>query len=177
MLIFATLLILEAPFLYGQDGINFELDQPSELVFDTGQEDCLVAFSQRDGLLTLTVNLFEDLMWSDAITVFSESTREFLEIGYSLVSRTRLSHEELMRANATDGARFHYSKQDGEVNEHIIMFPIVRDHLTLVLTFYLPRWRQDKERLNTVKRIVASFRFLPSGCPSADIIPPPPPLK
>ena len=169
--------VLTAPFAFQQGGIAFELDQPSDWVIEACDQDSLVVFSQRDGLASLSVNVFEDLMWSDALDVFSEGTREFLDVGYILAGKSRLTMGELRRAAANDGARFHYIKRDGEIKEHIFIMVAVHENLVLLLTFYLPRWLEDHERLIAVQNIMASFHFQVQTTNGTESIPPAPPLK
>jgi hypothetical protein len=169
---------LAAPFVYEHDGIVFELEQPADWVVDACEpQDGLVALSQRDGLASMSVNVFEDLMWSNALDVFKENTREFLDMGYTLAGKSQLSAGELQRANANDGARFHYIKRDGELKEHILIMVAVHNNLVLMLTFFLPRWREDSQRLKTVQNIMTSFHFHGLDTTGAESIPPTPPLK
>lgn len=171
------LLVLAAPFVYDQNGISFELDRPSDWVIDACNEESLVTFSQRGGLASLSVNLFAELMWSNVFDVFSESAQEFVDMGYKLVAKTRISRGDLKNASADDGAKFHYIKQDNEIKEHIFLMALVRDNVTLLLTIYLPRWREDQERLNAVHSIMDSFHFLDQTQPGIEPLPPLPPLK
>jgi hypothetical protein len=178
MISMLMLLVLAAPFNYDRNGITFELDRPSDWVVDTCEaQDGLVALSQRDGLASMSVNIFEDLMWSDALNVFKENTGEFLDMGYTLSGKSRLTKSELKRENANDGARFHYIKRDGETKEHIFIMVAVHDNLVLMITFYLPRWREDQDRLNAVHSIMNSFHFLDNIKSNKEPLPPLPPLK
>jgi len=171
------LCVLAAPYVYNENGIGFALEQPADWVIDSCNQDSLVAFSSRDGLASLSINVFEDIMWSNALDVFGESTREFLEMGYTLAGKSRLSKGELERAAANDGAHFHYIKRDGEMKEHIIIMAVVHDNVALLITFYLPRWRVDRERLTTVHNMMAAFHFLEPVNSDKESIPPVPPLK
>jgi hypothetical protein len=171
------LFVLAAQFVYDENGIAFELDRPTDWVIDTCNEDSLVTISQRDGLASLSVNLFAELMWSNAFDVFNESAREFVDMGYKLVAKSRMSKGELKNALADDGAKFHFIKQDNEIKEHIFLMAVVRDNVTLLLTFYLPRWRGDQDRLNAVHSIMDCFHFLDQMQSGNESLPPLPPLK
>jgi len=177
MITILTMLFLAAPFTYNQNGIAFNLELPSDWVIDSGAEDCLAAFSQRDGLGYLSVNLFSDLLWSNALDVFSESTQEFSDLGYKLVNKVRLSKGELKKAAADDGARFHYLRQDGKIKEHIFILAVVRENVALLLTFYLPRWREDQPRLNEVMSVMSSFHFGEQSAAANETNLPVPPLR
>jgi hypothetical protein len=169
--------VLASPYIYDQNGVRFEMEQPADWVVDASNEESLVSFSQRDGLASLAVSVYEDLMWSDALEVFSEGTREFLNLGYRLAGKSRLTNNELTQAGANDGARFHFIKRDGEMKEHIFIMVVARENLVLLLTFYLPRWRDDRERLAAVHDIMTSFRFLPAQNSQVEVLPPVPPLR
>lgn len=171
------LFVLSAPYVYEQNGIGFALEQPAEWVVDFCNEDGLASFSQRDGLASLSVNLFEDLLWSNALDVFTVSTREFLLLGYQQAGRSRLTQNQLKQASATDGARFHFVKHDGELKEHIVIVSVVRDNIALLLTFYLPPWREDQGRMDSINKIIKSFHFLASSNQESGTVPAPPPIK
>lgn len=151
-------LILASPDVHVQGDIAYEMDRPAGWVVNGQSEGYLSSISDKEGLAFICVAEYDELMWSGCYEVFKEQNQILLTEGYLELESRSLTKEELLFAEADDGAWFHFVSNQQVQKEHIFFKIIANKRHILFLTAYLLPMKNGK-LLNETKRIVNSFRF------------------